>query len=200
MATAERIRLAQELHDGIAQDLVGVGYSLDLLLAAPQTPVDTRIQLRTLRFTITEIVEKVRREMYQLRQPTPLALSQKIQDDAVRICQDLILTLSIAEVFLPSDSTSAYEITKISAELLRNVVMHSQATSVSISLAQSEAVIVLEISDNGRGGADERTSRQGLLGIRERATQMGAIFTINSDAFGTRASLLVPSLGGAHHE
>jgi NarL family two-component system sensor histidine kinase LiaS len=79
MANAERIRLAQQLHDGIAQDLVGVGYSLDLLLAAPQTPIDTRIQLRTLRFMIADMVEKVRQEMFQLRQPTGLTLSQQIE-------------------------------------------------------------------------------------------------------------------------
>jgi NarL family two-component system sensor histidine kinase LiaS len=62
-------RLARELHDGIAQDLVGVGYSLDLLLANPETSIESRAQLRALRFTVTDLIDKVRREIYFLRQP-----------------------------------------------------------------------------------------------------------------------------------
>jgi len=192
MANAERIRLAQELHDGIAQDLVGVGYSLDLLLAAPQTPVDTRIQLRTLRFTITEIVEKVRREMFQLRQPLPLPLGQQIHTDALSICQGLALTLAISEVPLPDESEKAFEIGRISAELLRNVVMHARATSVHIGLSSDGDMINLQVSDDGRGGAEESASRHGLAGIQERAERISATFNLKSDASGTHACLRVP--------
>jgi NarL family two-component system sensor histidine kinase LiaS len=186
MANAERIRLAQQLHDGIAQDLVGLGYSLDLLLAAPLTPVDTRIQLRTLRFTITDMVEKVRQEMFQLRQPT---LSQQIHHEAISICQDLTLSLVITEVSLSADSEPAYELLRIYTELLRNVTTHSQATSVAISLSENNGVITLEISDDGRGGARVTKSRYGLAGIHERAEHIGANFAIVSDASGTHASL-----------
>ena len=192
MTNPERIRLAQELHDGIAQDLVGVGYSLDLLLAAPQTPVDTRIQLRTLRFTVTDLVDKVRREMYQLRQPTQLTLSQQLRTNAVDICNGLTLNLSIAEVPLSPESETAYEVTKIATELLRNVVAHAAATSVSISLGDDDGVIALKISDNGKGGTDSTPallSRHGLRGIAERAERIGAIFTIDSDISGTHAAL-----------
>jgi len=192
MANAERIRLAQELHDGIAQDLVGVGYSLDLLLGAPQTPVDTRIALRTLRFTITDIIERVRREMFQLRQQTQLTLSEQIQRDSHLICEGIHLTLSIGEVSLSGDDGPSYELAKISAELLRNVVAHSHATSVGISLSQNEDFILLEISDDGIGGAVESSSRHGLAGIRERAEDIGATFTVQSDASGTRAMLQFP--------
>ena len=113
MANAERIRLAPQLHDGIAQDLVGVVYSLDLLLAAPQTPIDTRIQLRTLRFMIADMVEKVRQEMFQLRQPTGLPLSQQIEHEASSTCKDLILSLLITEVSLAANTEQAYELMKI---------------------------------------------------------------------------------------
>lgn len=192
MTSPERVRLAQELHDGIAQDLVGVGYCLDLLLAAPQTPIDTRIQLRTLRFTITDIIEKVRREMFQLRQPTQVTLHQQIHDDALSICRGLTLTLAIDEVRISPNGEPAYEIAKISAELLRNVVTHSQATSASVSLSDNDGVILLEISDDGEGGAATALSRHGLTGIHERAEHIGAIFVVASDTSGTRASLRFP--------
>ena len=193
MANAERIRLAQQLHDGIAQDLVGVGYSLDLLLAAPQTPIDTRIELRTLRFTIADLVEKVRQEMFQLRQPTGQTLSQQIEHEASSICKGLILSLLITEVSLAGDSEPAYEIMKISTELLRNIFSHSQASSVAVSFSENDHVITLEISDNGSGGAGVRTSRLGLAGIHERAERIGANLAIVSNASGTHASLCYPT-------
>ena len=192
MANAERIRLAQQLHDGIAQDLVGVGYSLDLLLAAAQTPIETRIQLRTLRFTIADMVEKVRQEMFQLRHPVGLTLSQQIEHEASSTCKDLILSLLITEVSLAADSEPAYEIMKISTELLRNITSHSHATSVAVSFSENNNVISLEVSDNGSGGAGVRTSRHGLAGIQERAEHIGANFVIVSDSAGTHASLRYP--------
>ena len=192
MANAERIRLAQQLHDGIAQDLVGVGYSLDLLLAAAQTPIETRIQLRTLRFTIADMVEKVRQEMFQLRHPVGLTLSQQIEHEASSTCKDLILSLLITEVSLAADSEPAYEIMKISTELLRNITSHSHATSVAVSFSENNNVISLEVSDNGSGGAGVRTSRHGLAGIQERAEHIGATFVIVSDSAGTHASLRYP--------
>ena len=62
----ERVRLAQDLHDGIAQDLVGLGYRLDALIAAVGTPLEIRSELRTLRFAISDLVEKVRNEIFEL--------------------------------------------------------------------------------------------------------------------------------------
>ena len=46
MGQPERIRIAQEFHDGIAQDIVALSYSLELLLAEPDTPADIRIEVR----------------------------------------------------------------------------------------------------------------------------------------------------------
>ena len=192
MTSTERIRLAQEIHDGIAQDLVGVGYSLDLLLASPQTPLETRIQLRTLRFTVTNLVEKVRREMFQLRMPARLTLAQQLHIDAISICDGLTLNLSIEEIPLSSESDVAHELAKIATELLRNIAEHALATSASISLSSNDGFIVLKISDDGEGGADEALSRHGLTGIRERADHIGAKIVIDSDGTGTRAYLEIP--------
>jgi NarL family two-component system sensor histidine kinase LiaS len=200
MANADRIRLAQELHDGIAQDLVSVGYSLDLLLSSPQMPVETRIQLRTLRFTVTEIIEKVRREMFELRELTNMTLGQHIQNDALRICDGLTISLSIEDDSLNSDGEPANEIAKICRELLRNIVTHAQATSASISLTKCQNEIVLTVRDNGHGGADETLSRQGIKGIRERAQQIGASFSFQSDESGTDAVLRYPVTSWIHDE
>ena len=109
MSVNERVRLAQELHDGIAQDLVGLGYSIDSLVGVPDTPYDIRAELRSLRFAISDLVEKVRDEIFALRSSKEILPAQ-------------------------NEPSVHYELQKILAELLRNIQEHSQATSITMSL------------------------------------------------------------------
>ena len=79
MTQRERIKIAQELHDGIAQDLVGLSYSLDLLLAAPETPSVTRMELRTILFKVSALIESVRAEIFNLRAQELLSFEQSLR-------------------------------------------------------------------------------------------------------------------------
>lgn len=189
---ADRARLARELHDGIAQDLVGVGYSLDLLLANPEATMEARSQLRTLRFTVTELIDKVRREIYFLRQPSYQSLSRSMKLAAQELLPELSLTLDIDEVPLIVDSELSYELQRITQEIFRNTAAHAQATNVMISLHSSENEIELSITDNGVGGAAESATQYGIQGIRDRAMALKGSIEIQSDANGTRVTLRVP--------
>ncbi len=192
MASTERIRLAQEIHDGIAQDLIGIGYSLDLMLAAPETSAQTRITIRTLRFEVTDLIDKVRREMYQLRTPLGSTLSQELTSLAENICGDIDLTLEINQSNGEFPTDTEYEITRIASELLHNVSRHSRASAVGVSYYESEAMTSLVVSDNGIGVEDPEILRRGLAGVKERSANIGALFTISSSAQGTRAELCIP--------
>ena len=77
MITPQRLDLARELHDGVAQDLVALGYELDLLLAAADTQAPVRKGIRSLRFQVDEMITKVRREIYQLREPHLESVQEK---------------------------------------------------------------------------------------------------------------------------
>jgi signal transduction histidine kinase len=106
-----RVILAQELHDGIAQDLVGLGFSIDSLIA---TAVDqtNKESLRQLRFAITELINKVRLEIHELRSAS-----------------DLI-----------SESEGAdfnYQLLRVLSEILRNVSEHAQASVLSIQITDN---------------------------------------------------------------
>lgn len=190
--SAARARLARELHDGIAQDLVGVGYCLDLLLANPETTVDARSQLRGLRFTITELIDKVRREVYFLRQPSTISLADEIRNTAQSLCTGIELIIELDEQTHPLDSEFSYEIHRIAQEVLRNIATHAQATSVTISLKQGENFLDLRISDDGVGGAETSETRYGIQGIRDRALVINSSVDIQSDSKGTRIWLRVP--------
>ncbi len=106
-----RVILAQELHDGIAQDLVGLGFSIDSLIASSQD-VETKDSLRQLRFAITALIDKVRLEIHQLRTATEL-ISDTTENDL------------------------NYELLRVLSEVLRNVSEHAHASNLSIQIADN---------------------------------------------------------------
>ena len=106
-----RVILAQELHDVIAQDLVGLGFSIDSIIASSQD-VQVRDPLRAVRFTITDLIEKVRLEIHQLRSS-----------------DDLVST--------NSENDSTYELLRAVSEILRNVTKHAQASRLTIEISDN---------------------------------------------------------------
>ncbi len=106
-----RVILAQELHDGIAQDLVGLGFSIDSLIATSQD-LQVKESLREIRFSITELINKVRSEIHQLRTASDLIPEGQEKD-------------------------VTYELLRVLSEVLRNVSEHAQASHLSIQIADN---------------------------------------------------------------
>ncbi len=190
--SSDRARLARELHDGIAQDLVAVGYSLDLLLANPETATASRSQIRNLRFNVSELIDKVRREIYFLGQPEGLSLSKRILNSATKECSEMELLLDLEETTEDFESDVTYEIDRIAQEILRNVANHSKADKVSISLKETEHAIELSIQDTGVGGAEIKEGHFGMQSLLGRASAIGANIDFVSDGSGTQVLLRVP--------
>ena len=153
-------QIARQIHDGIAQDLVALGYSLDQSLGAPELPASTRAELRTLRFTVTGLIEKVRREILNLRNNTP-----DLSEQAIAICGTRLGTLDLA---FPVDQA----LNPIVIELLRNASEHSGASVINLRTRQDQTFTVIEVSDNGIGGVDMKTDRFGLVGIAEAVAEL----------------------------
>jgi len=106
-----RVILAQELHDGIAQDLVGLGFSIDSLISTSHDQI-AKESLRQLRFSVTELIDKVRLDIHQLRSAT-----------------DLISTTE--------EKDFSYELLRVLSEILRNVEEHAHASHLSIQITDN---------------------------------------------------------------
>ena len=186
--TPERLRIARELHDGIAQDLVGLGYSLDLILADPQTTNASRAALRKSRLEIDALISTVRSEILELRrEDAPLfhiALSALIAE----ICGDLETELHLEEVWL--EQSAARELLLVAREILRNVSIHARATRLEVKLFSVNNRLFIEFFDNGIGGAHMSAERWGLTGVAERIQSIGGELTLESKE-GTRISILL---------
>jgi len=161
-------QIARQIHDGIAQDLVALGYSLDQSLGAPELPISTRAELRTLRFAVTNLIEKVRREILNLRSTAP-----DLAEQVITICGPRLGALNLAAPLDPS-------LHPIVIELMRNAAEHSGASVINVQTHCDEALTVIEVSDNGIGGVEMKADRFGLVGISEAVAELsGQIEFIN---------------------
>ena len=188
MPSSERIKVAQELHDGIAQDLVGIGYSLDLLLSEETIPSHTRSEIRATRFAIDELIGKVRSEILNLRNNSSASLSERVRTAASEIAAAIPLSLYIREV--PLADIHHNTILAIASEILRNAVRHSRASHIGINLYPVNNQTCLEVIDNGIGGAQVKDGHFGIHGIIERVNSLGGSITIES-IDGTRVAILI---------
>ena len=183
MAQSPRVEIAQEIHDGIAQDLVALGYELDLVLAAPLTPAVIRNDVRTIRFRVSDLIEKVRGEIYDLRSHTEFDSS--LREIIYSISPSI--TISIEEISLPD--ADRHLLLRVIPELLRNAHIHSGASQIHLQLLSGEDGVMVKVTDNGRGGAIPTSGRYGLLGSIERVKDHGASIDIDSREDGTTITI-----------
>ena len=183
MAQSPRVEIAQEIHDGIAQDLVALGYQLDLVLAAPLTPAVIRNDVRTIRFRVSELIEKVRTEIYDLRS------HQEFNSTLCAIVSEISPTITITGEQLELVEVDRQLLLKVIPELLRNALAHSGASQIHLELSSSHDVVMVRVSDNGRGGAAPTLGRYGILGCIERVENHGASIDIDSREDGTTITI-----------
>ena len=161
-------QIARQIHDGIAQDLVALGYSIDQSLGAPELPTSTRAELRTLRFEVSQLIEKVRREILDLRSAAP-----DLGEQAIAICGDRLGKVDLA-------THLGQSLDPIAVELLRNAAEHSGASVINLRSYSDQAHTVIEVSDNGIGGVEMKADRFGLVGITEAVAELaGKVEFIN---------------------
>lgn len=186
--SSQRLQVAQDLHDGIAQDLIGIGYSLDLLLSEPNLSNKSRAEIRAIRLTVNQLNTKVRTEILALRSSSALPLTERIKRLALELAPHHEITFELSEVTLKADFHG--EILLIVSEILRNSLTHAGATHLFIALYPVKNRTCLELIDNGIGGAQMKDGHFGLAGISERVKAMGGDISIDS-IDGTRIAILI---------
>lgn len=183
MAQSTRVEIAQEIHDGIAQDLVALGYQLDAILAAPLTPADTRHDLRTIRFSISDLIEKVRLEIFNLR--TLGDFQSQMRALVLEVSPTIIVSGLDVEMAAEKEST----LLRVIPELLRNAFKHSGASDISLKIDSIENRVMVKVSDNGCGGASAAPGHFGILGCIERVESVGGSIHFDSGEEGTTVTI-----------
>ncbi|MEI6406952.1 MAG: histidine kinase [Actinomycetes bacterium] len=185
----ERLRIAREIHDGIAQEIAFLGYRIDEIIGRNATPGDVRTSLRQLRFGITLLSESVRNEIFELRHTEPRTFAEQIDSILQYVLgeSDINWSVSIKED-IPTQFH--FNLLRVIQEAANNTLNHSAATSIDIRYQDR----VFLFSDNGVIWNPPLESRWGIVGIDERARNMGAVLEITHNLDGTTMAISWPGI------
>jgi two-component system sensor histidine kinase UhpB len=178
---AERLRIARELHDEVGQTLTAVALRAE---HASARAGENEPYLAELAAIVQDSLEDVRRISRELR---PEALDDLgLVNALIALCSRVTeqsglrirRLLEAPAVELPPEVELA--IYRIAQEALTNVMRHSGATEVDLSLVRENGDLLLSIKDNGRGLPAQVLEGGGLAGMRERAMLIGGELTLDS--------------------
>jgi signal transduction histidine kinase len=178
----ERRRIERDLHDGAQQRLVALGFTL----RRANRRADADPELAQILDEANRELEDGLRELRALgRGIHPTALADGGLAAAVRQLADRFPLQVVVDVedrrLPPLIEATAYFIV---AEALTNVLRHADATSVSVGGRVGADALVLDVSDDGRGGATDGAGGSGLRGLVDRAQAIGGTLRIDSPTGG----------------
>ena len=177
LATSEeRNRIAREMHDGVAQEIVGLGYIVDEIESVSDQE-HTRELASVLRAEITRLVSEIRFSIFDLRhEVTDGRLAASLADYAREVSHatGLRVHLSLAESGPPLPPRTATEVLRVAQEAIGNVRKHARAENLWVTLDSDGSSLRLEVADDGIGNAEPREHHWGLQTMRERAATVGA--------------------------
>ena len=183
--TRERSRLARDLHDTLAHTLSGLAVQLDAISSVWQPPAKAQKMLDQALQTTRSGLDETRRTLQDLR-ASPLeemTLTQALRslaEDTARRCElELHLELPQDTPDLRPDVEQCFY--RVTQEALANIIQHATAKNLHLRLDHQLDTFRLEVHDDGAGfDAASQKEGFGLVGMQERAEQIGARMTIES--------------------
>jgi signal transduction histidine kinase len=187
----EQRRVARELHENAAQLLAALAMSLSVLHEEKDalSPRGADAVLRSTSLT-QNVLREVRKLSHVLHPPTldEMGLAAALRGYVEQFAESsgIKAALEVPKTVgrLPRNlEIAAFRIVE---ESLKNVLRHSRSSSVAVRMTRSRGEQLLEVQDKGIGIPSQRdASGLGIVGMRERATELGGSLTINSSGHGT---------------
>jgi ligand-binding sensor domain-containing protein/signal transduction histidine kinase len=203
---AERNRIAREIHDNLAQEMLGISVQLEVVARTmPASAELAKTHLDRVRMLVRHGIAEARRYVWDLRSQAldkhdlPAALS----DTARRLTTDTAVQakVEVSGTFRPLSPLIEGHLLRIGQEAINNAVRHAHAQNILVNLKFDAERVQLSVQDDGHGfDYQESTNGDnkhfGLVGMQERAERIGATLKIDSRADeGTRVLVDVPISG-----
>lgn len=183
----ERQRLANELHDGLGQNLSLIRNRMHLALELPGLTPELADHLRAVAAIASDCVAEVRNLAQNLRpvQIEQLGLTESLNSlvDRVRDSTATIIESRIEDVDDVLQGEGATHLYRICQEALNNALRHSQARRATLSLERDVGMLHLDVRDDGIGFDTANMASGGGLGLtsmRERAQMLGGTLDVRS--------------------
>ena len=199
----ERNRIAREIHDNLAQEMLGISVQLEVVARMmPASAESARSHLDRVRMLVRHGIAEARRYVWDLRSQAldkndlPSALS----DTARRLTTETEVQakVEVSGTFRPLSPLIEGNLLRIGQEAINNAVRHAQARNILINLKFDARRVQLSVQDDGRGFNYERSMNGdgkhfGLIGMQERAERIRGTLKIDSRAdAGTKVLVDVP--------
>ena len=177
----ERTRLAREMHDEIGPSLASLGLALDMTAMQQADHPEVAADLQVLRSNVTKLVEDVRASVADLRNAPGPTLTARILQATSNLKGKPPLVIDLEER-RPPRAAQIGDLTSILAEAARNAHQHSSASRVVVSGQVDRSFGVVSVVDDGVGFDPEHEpdGHFGLVGMRERASKIGATIKFES--------------------
>ena len=195
----ERTRISREIHDQLGQLLTAIKMELRTIeRLSEREPEQTPERLVETVKLVDETIRSIRRIASDLR-PGILddfgleaAVEWQVQQFRERTGVSVDLETDLAEDRLSKDMSTA--VFRVLQEALTNVARHAEASRIEVSVRTIGDQLLLDVRDNGKGLQSDPNRRSlGLVGMRERARQLGGSVTIaNTPGKGVQVQLRVP--------
>jgi signal transduction histidine kinase len=191
--TAERLRIARELHDALGHQLTALNLQLELArnVADRQTkgPVDHAHALSK------ELLVELRSVVSAMREEAPLDLSGALQTLVAGIPHPRVHLDFENDLWV--EAALAHTIFRCVQEALTNAVRHAGAENVFLSIETKDDTVAVTVRDDGRGAAELRVGH-GLSGLRERIEGLGGKIEVEAQpGVGLTLRALLPARAGA---
>jgi two-component system, NarL family, sensor kinase len=201
----ERRQIARELHDGVVQDLAGVGYAVGALAQSlsPGADTDTARTLDRVSGAVQDSVARLRTLMVDIYPPD-------LSSDGLRLAieglvtplraQGILVDVEIELSTQPAPEVAA-TLYRCAREALTNVVKHADAAHVTVNLTGDARTVVLCVRDDGRGVEPSDLDRRaeghlGLQLLRDAAKDLGGELSVATElGSGTALTLRLPVTG-----
>lgn len=200
-ADEERTRIARDLHDRIGQSLAYLGFELDRLVDREEDGERITAELHQLRDDVRGVTREVRDTLYDLRTDVSeeQSLGEVLEQFVHRVMERSGLKIQVeADRGSRLPMLQEREMWRVAQEALANVERHANATAVRVVWRCDGERALIDVTDNGVGFDHSRAGRvdsYGVLGMRERASSIGATLEIvSAPGRGTRVRCtLTPS-------
>ena len=177
----ERKEMSRELHDEMGQSLTAIKA---MAVTCQQTNSDVNAITSSM-INICDHLSVVVRSMMKTLHPLSLSelglgasLSELVREWQ-RCSQTLHFELNYDDGLESLNTDIAIHVYRIVQECLTNVVKHANANEVDIEVIKLNNKVQISISDNGQG-KQSNTTGFGLLGMRERAENLGGTFKLET--------------------
>jgi signal transduction histidine kinase len=167
--SAERVRIARELHDVAGHHLTAL--TLNLESARHRIPEDARTDVDAAIRTSRQLLSEIRNEVSALRNTGGIRFDRALQTLAAGVTRPRV-ALDLSDDITVDDGERALQLLRCVQEIITNSARHGGSETIEVRVSQTDDAIDIVARDRGRGTASI-VEGNGLRGMRERIELLG---------------------------